>query len=349
MSQINRAIGVHRHGEPESLVDATIDMPVPAPGEVVVRTTSLGVNPADAFFRSTPWEQIAEAFPKELPPPGALRVIGADFAGTVEAVGAGVQRWSVGDEVFASAPAMAATGASSEYVVIDARLLAPLPASVPAERAVAWPMVGITAWESLFDILRISPDGADSGASLLIIGATGGVGSAAIQLGAAVAGLRVTATAGSDAGAESCRALGAVEVVNHRQPLTEQLPGEQFDFILCCASAASYIDVMAELIAPFGHICAVVADLDPVPFADLRLRSASFGVEFMGLRSMGPQIERQGAILTGISQLIDQGVLSDNSTERLSPIDAATLAQAHRLVEGGGAGKVTISGWPEPA
>lgn len=157
-------------------------MPVPGPGEVVVRTTSLGVNPADAFFRSTPWEQIAEAFPKELPPPGALRVIGADFVGVVDAVGAEVQGWSVGDEVFASTPAMAAAGASSEYLAIDARLLAPLASSLAAERAVAWPMVGITAWESLFDILRIAPDGDDRGASLLIIGATGGVGSAAIQL-----------------------------------------------------------------------------------------------------------------------------------------------------------------------
>lgn len=347
MSQTNRAIGVHHHGEPDCLVDEVIALPLPGPGQVVVRTTSLGINPADAFFRSTPWEQIAESFPKNLPPAGALRVIGADFAGVVETVGPEVQGWSVGDEVFASAPAMAAAGASSEYLAIDARLLAPLPSSLTAERAVAWPMVGITAWESLFDILRISPDGADRAASLLIIGATGGVGSAAIQLATAVAGLRVTATAGSDSGADSCLSLGAERVVSHREPLTTQLPGEQFDFILCCASAASYIDVMAELIAPFGHICAVVADLDPVPFADLRLRSASFGVEFMGLRSMGPQIERQGAILTGISQLIDQGVLSDISTERRSPINAATLAQAHRFMENGSTGKVTVSGWPQ--
>jgi NADPH2:quinone reductase len=103
---------------------------------------------------------------------------------------------------------------------------------------------------------------------------------------------------------------------------------------------------MSQLIAPFGHICAVMADLDPVPFGGLRLRSASFGMEFMGLRSMGPQIEKHGAILTQISQLIDEGRLVDLSNHRLSPIDADTLRHAHRLAEQGGQGKVTISQWP---
>lgn len=346
MIKQSRAIGVHRHGDAECLVEGTIKVDGPGPSEVVVRTTALGVNPADIYFRSTPWEEIAQSLPKQIPPPGWLRVVGADFAGVIESVGTEVLGWAVGDEVFGSASAMAATGASSEYIAVDARLLAPLPKTLSADRAVAWPMVGITAWESLFDVLRLRPDGTDAGASLLVIGATGGTGSAAVQLAKTLAGVSVTATAGSETGRSWCSRLGADEVVDHRRPLTDQLRHSTFDFIVCCSSAATYLDTMSELIAPFGHICAVMADLDPVPFGGLRLRSASFGMEFMGLRSMGPQIEKHGLILTEISRLLDEGRLADLSSQRLSPINADTLRQAHTLAEQGGQGKVTVSQWP---
>jgi NADPH:quinone reductase-like Zn-dependent oxidoreductase len=327
-------------------VNGTVEVGAPGPSEVVVRTTALGVNPADIYFRSTPWEEIAQSLPKQIPSAGSLRVVGADFAGVIEFVGIEVRGWSVGDEVFGSASAMAATGASSEYIVVDARLLAPLPKALSPDRAVAWPMVGITAWESLFDVLRIRTDGTDSEASLLVIGATGGTGSAAVQLAKTLAGVTVTATAGSESGRAWCSSLGADAVVDHRKPLIDQLPDSTFDFIVCCSSAATYLDTMAQLIAPFGHICAVMADLDPVPFGGLRVRSASFGMEFMGLRSMGPQIEKHGAILTRISHLIDEGRLADLSNHRLSPINADTLRHAHTLAEQGGQGKVTISQWP---
>ena len=346
MIKESRAIGVKQHGGTEALVDGTVEVGAPGPSEVLVRTTALGVNPADIYFRSTPWEKIAQSLPKQIPPPGSLRVVGADFAGIIESVGTEVHGWSVGDAVFGSASAMAATGASSEYIVVDARLLAPLPKTMSPDRAVAWPMVGITAWESLFDVLRIRTDGTDSGASLLVIGATGGTGSAAVQLAKTLAGVSVTATAGSESGRSWCSSLGADAVVDHRQPLLDQLQDGAVDFIVCCSAAAAYLDTMSQLIAPFGHICAVMADLDPVPFGGLRLRSASFGMEFMGLRSMGPQIEKHGAILTRISHLIDEGRLADLSTQRLKPINADTLRRAHTLAEQGGQGKVTISQWP---
>ncbi len=346
MIRESRAIGVHQHGNADCLVNGTVEVGAPGPSEVVVRTTALGVNPADIYFRSTPWEEIAQSLPKQIPSAGSLRVVGADFAGVIEFVGIEVRGWSVGDEVFGSASAMAATGASSEYIVVDARLLAPLPKALSPDRAVAWPMVGITAWESLFDVLRIRTDGTDSEASLLVIGATGGTGSAAVQLAKTLAGVTVTATAGSESGRAWCSSLGADAVVDHRKPLIDQLPDSTFDFIVCCSSAATYLDTMAQLIAPFGHICAVMADLDPVPFGGLRVRSASFGMEFMGLRSMGPQIEKHGAILTRISHLIDEGRLADLSNHRLSPINADTLRHAHTLAEQGGQGKVTISQWP---
>jgi NADPH:quinone reductase-like Zn-dependent oxidoreductase len=342
----SRAIGVHEHGGTDTLVDGVIEVPAPGPLDALVRTTALGVNPADIYFRSTPWEEIAESLPKQIPAPGALRVVGADFAGVVESAGADVADFSAGDAVFGSASAMAATGASSEHIVVDSRLLAPLPTTLSPDRAVAWPMVGITAWEALFDVLRIRTDGADAGASLLVIGATGGTGSAAVQLGKTVAGLSVTATAGSEAGQQWCRQLGDDAVVDHRQPLTDQLPSAAFDFIVSCSSASAYLDTMAELVAPFGHICAIMADLDPVPFGGPRVRSASFGMEFMGLRPMGPQIERHGEILTAISRMIDDGRLADLSSQRLEPIDAATLRQAHELAERGGQGKITLSRWP---
>lgn len=342
----SRAIGVHEHGGPDSLVDGVIDVGPPGPLEVRVRTTALGINPADAYFRSTPWEEIAQSLPKQIPEPGSLRVVGADFAGVVESAGAAVDDFSPGDAVFGSASAMAPTGASSEFIVVDSRLLAPLPTTLSPERAVAWPMVGITAWEALFDVLRIRTDGGDAGARLLVIGATGGTGSATVQLAKTVGGLSVTATAGSEAGQAWCTRLGADAVVDHRQPLLDQLPSAAFDFIVSCSSAARYLDTMAELIAPFGHICAIMADLDPVPFGGLRVRSASFGMEFMGLRPMGPQIERHGEILTTISRMIDDGRLADLSSRRIGPIDAATLRQAHELAERGREGKVTVSRWP---
>ncbi|MBY0442546.1 MAG: alcohol dehydrogenase catalytic domain-containing protein [Mycobacteriaceae bacterium] len=112
MIKESRTSGVHQHGDADSLSNGTGEVGAPVPSDVLIRTTALGINPADIYFRSTPWEDIAQSLPKRIPPPGSLRVVGADFAGVIESVGTEARGWSIGDEVYGSASAMAATGVS---------------------------------------------------------------------------------------------------------------------------------------------------------------------------------------------------------------------------------------------
>jgi NADPH:quinone reductase-like Zn-dependent oxidoreductase len=200
MKHINQAVRIHNYGGSEVVSLDLIEIPQPAPGEVVVRVHAAGVNALDRKIR----EGILKDFFK-LPFPATL---GAELVGTVHAVGADVDGFAIGMRVFGFMPAL---GAFANYVEIDAGLLVPVPAGLPDTTAAALPIAGLTAWQALFETGKLK-----AGQTVLIQGAAGGVGSMAVQL-AKRAGARVIATA-SKRNMEYVAALGADLVIDYGTP-----------------------------------------------------------------------------------------------------------------------------------
>ena len=179
---------------------------IPAPTiqtetEVLVRLRAAGINPIDTKLRSR-----GTFYPEKTP-----HVLGCDGAGVVEAVGAAVQSFQVGDEVFFCNGGLGGSiGTYAEFAVVDERFLALKPAALSFAEAAAAPLVLITAWESLYDRGRLQ-----AGQKVLILAGAGGVGHVAVQL-ASLQGAEVCTTVSSEAKAEFVRQLGADSVILYK-------------------------------------------------------------------------------------------------------------------------------------
>src|ERR1700755_1200696 len=189
-----RAIVQHSFGGPEVLAVAEVEAPEPIPTEVQVRVHAAGVNPVD--FKTRAGKGMAAVLGE---PP--LR-IGWDVAGVVSAVGAGVTRFRVGDEVFGMPWFPRQAGAYAEYVTAPSRHFAGKPHPLSFEEAAALPLAGLTAWQIVVDTIQL-----EDGARVPLHGAAGGVGHLAVQI-AKARGANVIATARTEQ-AEWLRELGA--------------------------------------------------------------------------------------------------------------------------------------------
>jgi NADPH:quinone reductase-like Zn-dependent oxidoreductase len=174
-----KAVRFHEFGDPDVLRYEDVEEPVPGAGEVRLRVAGSAFNPFDDGIRGG---YLQGPFPVTLP-----HTPGIDVSGTVDALGDGVTNVAVGDAVIGFLP-MTADGAAAEYVVAPAEILAPAPTSIPLPDAAALPIVGLTAWQALFD-----DAGLTAGQRVLINGAGGAVGGYAVQL-AKRAGAHVIAT-----------------------------------------------------------------------------------------------------------------------------------------------------------
>lgn len=194
-----KAVRFHQYGDPDVLRHEDVEQPDPDAGQVRVRVAATSFNPVDANIRAG---FMQGPIPVTLP-----HTPGIDVAGTVDALGEGVTGIQVGDQVIGFLP-MAGPGAAAEYVLAPAEALTPAPKSVTLPDAAALPLVGLTAWQALFDHAKLT-----AGQRVLINGAGGAVGGYAVQL-AKQAGAHVIATAGPRS-SERVRAAGADEVVDH--------------------------------------------------------------------------------------------------------------------------------------
>jgi len=176
-------------GPAEALTVAERPDPVAGPGQVRIRVRAAGVNRPDLLQRRG-------LYP---PPPGASDVLGLEVAGEIDQIGAGVDRWSSGDRVCA----LLGGGGYAEYAVVDARHVLPLPAGLDFEQAAALPETVCTVFANVFEAGRLAP-----GETLLVHGATSGIGVTAIEM-ARAAGARVVATSRGAAKAAAARDLGA--------------------------------------------------------------------------------------------------------------------------------------------
>ena len=225
-----QAIVYDTYGSPDVLELMNIDKPVPGDGEVLVRVRAAALNPGDwHFVRGVPY---SVRLITGLRQPKRPTVLGADLAGQVEAVGRNVTRLRPGDEVFGRTrsahrperPAAVETGACAEYACVPENLLAPKPANLTFEQAAAIPFAGLTALQAFRDAGRVQP-----GQRVLINGASGGVGTTAVQLARSF-GAHVTAACSTD-NVELVRSLGADHVIDStRADFTERAGA--FDLIL---------------------------------------------------------------------------------------------------------------------
>jgi NADPH2:quinone reductase len=191
---------VDQFGEPEVMQLVDVPDPVAGPGEVVVRLHAAGVNPVEAYIRSGKYARLPE-----LP-----YIPGSDGAGVIESVGAGVTTHAAGERVYVAALG-ARNGTYAERIACPAHQVQTLPPSASFEQGASLGVPAATAYRALF--LRAH---ARAGEIVLVHGASGAVGTAAVQL-ARAAGLTVIGTAGSDAGMRAVSHAGAHHVLNHHQ------------------------------------------------------------------------------------------------------------------------------------
>ncbi|MEM9897668.1 MAG: zinc-binding alcohol dehydrogenase family protein, partial [Bacteroidota bacterium] len=264
---------------------------------------------------------------------------------TVAAVGENVSRFKVGDEVFYAGDLLR-SGSNSEYQLVDERIVGFSPKNVSIAETAAMPLTSLTAYEALFDRIRVDPK-KDNGKSILILAGAGGVGSVAIQLAKKVANLTVIATASRSDTEEWCKEMGADFVVNHHhlKEDLEKIGHAQVNYIVDFYDIDTYWDTIVEIIKPQGHILSVSDSGSKLNLQQLKGKSVSFSWELMFTRSMHQteDIARQHEILNHISALLDNGTIKSTLTTTLNGFTVENFKEAHRLQESGKAiGKTVI-------
>lgn len=336
-----KAFGVSQYlpaGHPNCFAECYLNLPSPGKRDLQVHVRAVSVNPIDCKVRASVQGRLMTP-----------KILGWDVAGVVTAVGERVRLFQPGDEVY-YAGSILRPGCNSEYHLVDERIVGRKPRCLSFAAAAALPLTTVTAWESLFERLTISPESCrDSTATILIIGGAGGVGSMAIQL-AKYAGLRVVATASRDVSRQWCLELGADDCVNHHKDLEtelERISLKSVDYILCLNDTNHYWQPMAAVIKPQGNICAVVSAQAPPDLNLLKNKSVTFAWEFMFTKAKyeTDDMISQHKLLNRVAELVEQGVIKSTMTENLGPLNAASLAQAHKRLESRKmVGKLVLSG-----
>ena len=341
MVEMMKAVGYRETGPLDgagALIDFEAARPEPAGHDLLVRIEAISVNPVDTKIRV-----------RRAPSGDGPDILGWDAVGTVVAAGPSVSGFPEGTRVW-YAGAIDRPGTNAEYHLVDARIAAPAPESLDAAAGAALPLTTLTAYEMLFDRLRVTDPVPGAAPAVLIIGGAGGVGSIAIQLLRARTDLTVIATASRPETRTWVRDLGAHHVIDHGKPLPDQIaalgigaPG----FVFSTNHTDSYVAQIADLIAPQGRF-GLIDDPERLDISVLKPKSLSLHWEFMYTRSLfgTADIAAQGAILAEVAGLIDRGAIRSTATETIGTINAVNLTRAHALLETGRArGKLVLSGF----
>ena len=321
--------------QPQSLIEFETDKPsVERDHDIVVNVHAVSVNPVDAKVRSR------FAVDKELDQP---IIPGYDAVGIVSEVGSSVSKVSVGDRVFYAGD-FTRPGSNAEYQTVDSRIVASAPTSLTDCEAAALPLTALTAWEALFDRMRVDPT---KPGTLLIIGGAGGVGSIATQIAKQKTKLQVIATASRPETEAWVKKMGADHVANHHDLVASvrRLGIDNVDYIFNVADTVAHWDSTVELIAPQGTICSIVDFEGKVELGALIYKSVTFAWELMFTRPMHntADIDRQHHILAEVAALYDDGRLITTLTKELKGFAVANQREAHRLIESGTTiGKIAI-------
>ncbi|WP_066039628.1 NADP-dependent oxidoreductase [Herbiconiux solani] len=307
MAETMRAIIQDELGGPEVLHEASIEIPTPGIGQVLVRVRAAGVNPADFMNRQTGVFSGTPPF-----------TLGWDLAGVVAAVGPGITLFEPGDDVFGLLPFPRGAGAYAEYVVAPPRALIRKPDALSFTQAASLPLAGLTAWQMLVETAHIS-----DGSTVLITGATGGVGHLAVQIAKAL-GAHVTAVVSAQ-NAELARTLGADAIIDYTSTdFSRQVRGLDvvFDVI-----GGDYPLRALDVLRPGGMLISTL----PQSLGPSRAAAAE-----RGLRVAGVFVESDRLGLMQITELVVSGTLT--------PLIAATfpLERADQAHSFKGQGKVVL-------
>ena len=241
-------------------------------------------------------------------------------------------------------------GSYAQFQCVDERLVGRKPASIGFAEAAALPLTTITAWESLFDRMKIRRDPSSTG-SLLIIGGAGGVGSIATQLARRLTGLTVIATASRPETQAWCREMGAHHVIDHRQPLAGQVkaivPGG-VNYVLALTKTEDHFDEIIAAMAPQSALALIENVARPVNINKLKPKCLSLHWEFMFARARfeTADMDEQGRLLNEVAQLVNVGQIRTTMRENLGAINAVNLKRAHALIESGTTiGKIVLAGF----
>jgi NADPH2:quinone reductase len=311
-----KAIVAREHGDAEVLTIVEMPLPEPGAGEVRIRVHAAGTNPVDAGNRSDgSWAGVSAPF-----------IPGYDVAGTVDSLGEGVTGLSLGARVMALTAFPRGQGGYAQYVVVKSVALAPISASTSFESAAATPLAGGTADEVL---VRLD---LPAGSRLLVIGASGGVGSFLLQL-AAARGLEVVAV-GSSRHHERLRGLGASACVDYAS-------ADALDAVI----ALGPVDAIADLVGGPTISALLPALRDRGRIATIATPELDIDmVVDRNLTLHGVLITDDGDRTRRLAALLASGDLVPYIAHTL-PFEQA--AQAHRLLDAGNAGgKIVLTGWP---
>ncbi|MBA0222477.1 zinc-binding alcohol dehydrogenase family protein [Stenotrophomonas maltophilia] len=334
-----RAIAYSHAGLPiddaQALIDIDLPLPQPGPRDLRVAVRAVAVNPVDTKVR----RNMATDGP---------RVLGWDAVGIVDAVGGEVTLFQPGDAVY-YAGVIDRSGSNAEYQLVDERSVGRKPASLDDAAAAALPLTAITAWELLFDRLRIA-EGAGEGQTLLVIGAAGGVGSILVQLARRLTRLTVIGTASRPETQDWVYAMGAHHVIDHSQPLAEGLARlgiAQVEHVASLTHTDQHFAQIVEVLAPQGQL-GLIDDPGQLDVMALKRKALSLHWESMFTRPLyrTPDMQQQHVLLNRVADLVDAGVLQTTLGEHFGRIDAASLRRAHAVLESHRAkGKIVLEGW----
>lgn len=299
-----------RYGAPEVLYEGTLPIPTPKSGEVLVRVHAASVNGIDTVVRSGALQLFTgRKFP---------RGTGDDFVGEIAALAEGSAGFAVGDRVWGVMPPNK-LGSMAEFLSIPPEQLALSPSCLDPVQAAALPVVGATAIIALCEIAKLK-----RGESLLIRGASGGVGSVAVQLGREF-GADVTALA-SSASLDFVRQLGANRAFDY---VTTQ-PGDLGPFDVILDTVGSHTSTYRRLLAPKGRMITICPDPKRPLFSFLYIfLSAVFGTRRVRFFSAKPKTK----VMTDLTSYVESGAIRP-IVDKVYPL--SDIAAAHRAFEQGG-------------
>ncbi|MBD2777846.1 zinc-dependent alcohol dehydrogenase family protein [Iningainema tapete] len=327
-----KALVIEQFGDPNTFRETNLPTPEVLPNHVLIRVAATSVNPVDYKIRQGVVADIAPSFPA---------VLHGDVAGTIAVVGAGVNQFNAGDEVYACAGGIKGMGgALAEYMLADAHLVAHKPKSLTMAEAAALPLVSITAWFGLIDRAQVQP-----GQKVLVYGATGGVGHMVVQL-AKWAEAEVYALVSSDEKAAIARHLGADITINYRQQpveefVAEHTDGKGFDVVFDTVGDDNLQNAFKA--AKLNGTVVSIVSLSQQDLTLLHAKGLTLHLVFMLIPMLfGEGRAHHGEILSKLAQIIDEGKirpLLDSKTFSMTEI-----ASAHQHAESGQAiGKVVLT------
>ena len=292
-----KAVRFHEFGDPGVLRFEDVEQPVAGPGQVLIQVAATSFNGVDGNIRA--------GFMQGPIPVALPHIPGIDVSGTVAALGEGVEGFGIGDRVVGFLP-MTDDGAAAEYVVAPAGILASAPASVALADAAALPVVGLTAWQALFDHAKLT-----AGQRVLVNGAGGAVGGYAVQL-AKGAGAHVVATA-SPRSRDRVKAAGADEVIDHTTGSVDAATAP-VDVVLNLAPIEpAQLAALLDLIRPGGVLVNTTVWM-PAPSDDER-----------GVRGIDLFVRSDAQQLAHLVELADRGELRIEVARRVPLAELAAL------------------------